>query len=98
LAKAFTIDCISQYGDMYSYNDYFFYRNNNYVERYFDPNYPSDFIYQCNWVGYNDKNQTIMFLSHYIKDEAIETIKEDFHKNFGKFLETYYGEFYDFNS
>lgn len=97
-AKEFTIDNIFQYGDVYSYNRYHFYRNNNYIKKYYDPKYPQDFIYQCNWVGYNDDKQIIMFLSHYIKDETIETIKEDFQKNFGLFLETYYGEFYDFNS
>ena len=60
---------------------------------------PSFFDWYCTWFGYNDSTSTLFFIWHVIRShEEYDEIMLDLHANFGRFLDYYYGKYYDFNA
>ncbi len=91
-AKAFALNNIPQYGnDTYSYNDYTFYKNENFVISHEKDFFPRWFTMAC----YNDSKNELVFIGFYttkLPDEldiSQETWKE--------FIDKYYGEYHDFS-
>ena len=97
-AKECVLNNIPKYDDYYYiYNDYQFYINKNFMDRFDENSYPQI----PNWltmVCYNDDNYVICFLgfsNSYPKlDEKYLT---DLENNWQSFIEQYYGEYYDFS-
>ena len=89
-AKDFTLENIPAYGEeVYTYNDYVFYQNENFVSLKGESYFPRWFTMVC----YNDTNNTLIFLGFYKSTSDIKDIS-----NWQEFIDTYYGEYYDFNA
>ena len=91
-AKDFTLENIPAYGDeVYTYNDYIFYQNENFVNLKKRSDFPSWFTMVC----YNDSNNTLIFIGFFdgahVSENDIKRIS-----NWSEFVDTYYGEYYDF--
>lgn len=97
-AKEYTNENIPKYKEyFYVYNDYQFYINKNFMDRYKNisiPEIPNIFT----MVGYNDQYNIICFLG-YAKtyNEMDEKYINNFDENFTSFIDQYYGEYYDFS-
>ena len=97
-AKKCALDNIPIYEDKYYfYNNYQFYVNQNFMDSFDDkhrPEVPEWFTMVC----YNDENNMICFLgfnNSYPKLD--EKYLNDLDNNWISFIDTYYGEYYDFS-
>ncbi len=98
-AKEFVISNIPKYENYsYSYNNYYFYMNGKFMERFSDDELPEI----PNWftmVSYNDLNNMICFLGfHNSFPELPDKFLNDLQNNWQSFIEQYYGEFFNFNN
>lgn len=97
-AKDFTINNIPKYEDFfYTYNDYQFYFNKNFMDRYenvLPPQLPNNFTMVC----YNDEYNIICFLGFSnTYPELDEKYLNDLENNWKSFIDQYYGKYYDFS-
>lgn len=97
-AKDFTINNIPKYEDyFYTYNDYQFYVNKNFMDRYVNisvPEMPNIFTMVC----YNDEYNIICFLGFAnTYPELDEKYLNNLDENWESFIDQYYGEYYDFS-
>ena len=97
-AKECVLNNIPKYDNYYyTYNDYQFYINKNFMDR-FDGNYYPQIPRWFTMVCYNDDNYMICFLgfcNSYPKlDEKYLT---DLENNWKSFIDQYYGEWYSFS-
>ncbi|MBQ7344100.1 MAG: hypothetical protein IJW53_05005 [Clostridia bacterium] len=98
-AKAFMLEKIKSYGDKrYLYGDYVFYENANFIEFKKTRRFPEQFTMAC----YNDSNNTLIFIGMYSGTlrggSCLEKrYLDDIDGNWISFLDTYYGEVYDFS-
>ena len=91
-AKAYMIENIPDYNDLrYIYGDYIFYENANFVEGYGNRYFPRWFTMAC----YNDTKQELVFIGLY--GTVDQKYKDDPQGNWVSFIDTYYGEYYDFS-
>lgn len=91
-AKTSMFDGIKPYDDnRYEYQGFEFYKNSNYITAYVDGIYGDRFPKAFTMAGYNDEKRTLMFIGYY---NSSRTEIEDW----GAFIESIYGEYYDFNS
>lgn len=98
-AKEFVISNIPKYENYsYSYNNYYFYMNGKFMERFSDDKLPEI----PNWftmVSYNDLNNMICFLGfHNSYPELPDKFLNDLQNNWESFIDQYYGEFFNFNN
>ena len=97
-AKEIMIEKIKPYNDkFYEYNNYIFYENSNAVSSN-GSRFPEDFMMAC----YNDENYTLIFMGLNSGTMAgpsclDEKYLNDIEKNWISFIDTYYGEVYDFS-
>ena len=93
-AKKYMLNNIPRYGEKtYIYKDYIFYENANFISLH-GRRFPKWFTMAC----YNDEKHTLMFIGFYdgypgLSSEEQNNIEE----NWGNFLETYYGKYYNFD-
>ena len=96
-AKRETLEKIEPYdGKYYYYNEYVFYENPHYSNRWEYRRFPADFTMVC----YNDANCTLLFLGLYIYSWGKPIKKEHFYdieNNWESFVDEYFGEYYDFS-
>ena len=97
-AKEFVISNIPKYENYsYSYYNYHFYMNGNFMERFSNEELPEI----PNWftmVSYNDLNNMICFLGfHNSYPELDEKYLNDLENNWQSFIDQYYGKYYDFS-
>ncbi len=89
-AKAFMLEKIPNDDEdhIYPYGDYVFYLN-------FDMDFPLWFTMAC----YNDTNCTLMFIGFYIFESQDEGKEHKWERisDWENFIDTYYGEYYDFS-
>lgn len=78
---------------IYKYGDYTFYENGNFSANEDKVSFPKKF----NMVCYNDTSKTIIFLSFFSYVDN-EQEKEEIISNWSEFIDTHYGEYYDFNA
>ncbi len=97
-AKAVTLENIPVFRDTYyHYNDYHFYVNQNFMDRF-----EADEVYrtELTWftmVGYNDEAHMLFFLGFCsLGTEMPEEYSTDLENHFTEFIDRYYGEYYDF--
>lgn len=80
---------IPVYGkNIYKYDGYVFYENENFVEINEESYFPGWFTMAC----YNDENQTLIFIGFHEGTQDVNTIDD-----WKSFIDTYYGKYYDFN-
>ena len=95
-AKSFMLENIQAVGnELYNYNSYVFYKNSVKAEFQEEIIVPRCFTMVC----YNDMNQTLIFIGFqysYTSNEDEEYLKSL--KTWEAFIDTYYGEYYDFNA
>lgn len=88
-AKDFTLENIPAYDDeVYTYNDYVFYLNANFFNLKKQSYSPRWFTMSC----YNDSNNTLIFLGFCKPSGNFIDVS-----NWTEFVDTYYGEYYDFS-
>lgn len=99
-AKGEMLRNIESYNNkLYSYNEYIFYENTNFVNiKYESSHLPEHFTMAC----YNDYKFTLIFIGFCsITISARPCIDEkyinNFDENFTSFIDQYYGEYYDFS-
>lgn len=98
-AKEFMLEKIRPYGDkLYVYGEYVFYENANFIEFKNTRNFPERFTMAC----YNDSCNTLIFIGMYSGTLAGSSCLEDRYlndidNNWISFIDTYYGEIYDFS-
>lgn len=98
-AKQFMLKEIPPYlNKFYKYNNYIFYENSNFIDLKGTRRFPECFTMAC----YNDENYTLIFIGLYSGTLAGPSCLEekylnDIDNNFISFLDTYYGELYDFS-
>ena len=94
-AKQSTLDNIPIFEDrIYSYGPYKFYINQNFMDRFENPN---SLISRCTMVCYNNENNTICFLGFTASYQLPEKYINDLENNWTSFIDDYYGEYYDFS-
>lgn len=81
----------------YAYGNYIFYENSNFISLKNGQNFPEHFTMAC----YNDERQTLIFMGLYSTTLAGPSCLEekylaDIDDNWIEFIDTYYGEVYDF--
>ena len=97
-AKAYMLENIPAYNDIqYIYGDYIFYENANFVEGHDIGKdvylFPKWFTMAC----YNDTKQELVFIG-FCDDVGIDQkYYDDPQGNWVSFIDTYYGEYYDFS-
>ena len=97
-AKAFVLQNIPVYEDReYSYGDFQFYVNENFMDNFKStetPALPKWFTMVC----YNDTNNTICFLGFCNAYPKLDDkYMNDLDNNWESFIDTYFGEYYDFS-
>jgi hypothetical protein len=98
-AKQFMLEKIEPYNDkFYTYNNYIFYENTNFINLKGGRNFPDHFTMAC----YNDQNYTLFFIGLYAGTLAGPSCLEekylnDIDNNWMSFIDTYYGEYFDFS-
>ena len=91
-AKAFMLESIPAYNNTtYNYDRYVFYENANFVKIHGDRRFPGWFTMAC----YNDTKQELVFIGLY--GAVDQKYKDDPQGNWVSFIDTYYGEYYDFS-
>ena len=79
----------------YTYGDYVFYRNSNYIKRSSTESFPNRFY----MAGYNDEKRALIFLQMCTPRIKLDKkYRSDIEGNFTEFIDEYYGEFYDFKA
>lgn len=97
-AKEFMLEEIEPFNDkFYTYNDYVFYENSNFIKSK-SRDFPDHFTMAC----YNDEMHTLIFIGLYSGTLAGPSCLEekylnDIENNWKSFIDTYYGEIYDFS-
>ena len=97
LAKQTMLDEIPAFGDqVYTHGGFTFYENAKYAKK--ESRFPKAFM----MAGYNDEKNTLMFIGMYSGTLAgpsclEERFLNDIENNFSDFIDTYYGQYYDFN-
>ena len=101
-AKQTMLDEIPAYTDqVYMHGGFIFYENancTNFINFKEKRNFPQWFT----MAGYNDEKNTLMFIGMYSGTLAgpsclEERFLNDIENNFSDFIDTYYGQYYDFN-
>ncbi|MBQ5761553.1 MAG: hypothetical protein IIW02_01905 [Clostridia bacterium] len=94
-AKEFMLEKIKPYNDkFYEYNNYIFYENSNPHSDNMFSKFPTKFMMAC----YNDENHTLIFIGFsYSPSYLDKKYLDDIEKNWISFIDTYYGELYDFS-
>lgn len=97
-AKNCMLENIPMVGDItYTYNAYSFYRNANFYNNFTaiaPPEFPHWFTMAC----YNDEKCILMFIGFCANNPGIEEkYYEDTEGNWRLFINTFYGEYYDFD-
>ena len=96
-AKECVLKNIPQYGDcFYTYNNYQFYFNRNFMNSHYDEQ-PPEIFHWFTVACYNDENNMICFLGflkiHFKDDKYLN----DLDNNWEAFIDEYYGEYFDFS-
>ena len=97
-AKQTMMKEIQPYNDtLYRYDDYVFYENSNFIELTGSRRFPEYFTMSF----YNDSEQSLMFLGMYsetiLGSSCIDDIYiNDIDGNWKEFIDTYYGEYFNF--
>lgn len=94
-AKEYMLENIPMAGDcFYTYGNYVFYRNKNFIDDSSPSGFPDYFVMAC----YNDEKQMLCFLGFYIENLKMDDkYAEDIYGNWPSFIDEYYGEYYDFS-
>lgn len=98
-AKSFMLEKISPIDkELYAYNGYIFYQNPNFIKFWGEGRFPQFFT----MASYNDEKHTLLFIGMYSWTFAGPSCLEDRFLNDPKgnweeFIETYYGDIYDFS-
>ena len=93
-AKSFMLKNIPAYNDFrYIYGDYIFYENANFTEKKDSRYFPRWFTMAC----YNDTKQELVFIGFYDSVGMDQKYYDDPQGNWVSFIDTYYGEYYDFS-
>ena len=94
-AKSYMIEQIPAYNDIrYIYRDYIFYENANDVNlRHGNRTIPNHFTMAC----YNDTKQELVFIGFADSARIDQKYYDDLEGNWVSFIDTYYGEYYDFS-
>lgn len=92
-AKQCMLENIEPYNELYyEYNDYIFYENSNYIQT-MGRRFPEDFTMAC----YNDKKCTLIFIGFNAYTKSNKKYVDYLKNDFPMFIDTYYGEYHDFN-
>ena len=96
-AKEGVLKNFPQYGEcFYTYNNYQFYFNKNFIDRHYDE-HPPEIFHWFTMACYNDENNMVCFLGFnktYFKDDKY---LNDLDNNWEAFIDEYYGEYFDFS-
>ena len=98
-AKDYTLSNIPQYEEyFYTYNQYHFYVNKNFKDRY-EKNQVPEMPHIFTMVCYNDEYNIIGFLGFSnTYPELDEKYINNLDENWTSFIDQYYGEYYDFSN
>ena len=81
----------------YTYNDYSFYRNKNFIDK-FNADLAPDFPKWFTMAGFNDENNTLCFIGFFDNSSVIDKkYYDDFNSNYQEFIDTYYGKYHNFS-